>query len=63
MKQPGCFRRINGVSALIFFAVNSAIVVATMLVSTLIPAAPATNLKVRVPGSRYNVTPTPAASV
>ena len=50
-------RRIDGTSALVFFAVNAAVVAVTMVVSTLVPAAPATNKKMVVPGSRFNTTP------
>jgi NADH-quinone oxidoreductase subunit H len=52
--------RINGKMALVLIIVNGVVLVATMLTSTLIPAAPDTNRKIRVPGSRFEKTALPA---
>ena len=52
--------RINGKMALVLIIVNVVVLAVTMVASTLIPAAPDTNRKIRVPGSRFEKTPIPA---
>jgi NADH-quinone oxidoreductase subunit H len=47
---------LNGRLALAMLVSNLILVVVTLLVSRLVPAAPATNRKIRIPGSRYAVT-------
>ena len=42
--------------------VNAVMLIGTMLVSQLIPAAPDTNRRIRVPGSRFEKTPLPAGA-
>jgi NADH-quinone oxidoreductase subunit H len=56
------FMRISGRMALALFIVNIAALAVIMLGSRFIPAAPDTNRKVRIPGSRFNVTPLPAGT-
>lgn len=45
--------RIDGFMALVFVAANLALVAATVAVSLVIPAAPYTNRRLTVPGSRF----------
>jgi len=56
---PRAFMRISGRMALALFAVNIVTVILIVIGSRLIPAAPDTNRKVRIPGSRFNITPLP----
>jgi NADH-quinone oxidoreductase subunit H len=51
---------VTGKMALVLLLVNIAVLVVVMIGSTLIPAAPDTNRKMRIPGSRFNITPLPA---
>ena len=53
---------ITGKMALALLIVNIVVLAVVMIGSTLIPAAPDTNRKVRIPGSRYNITPLPASA-
>ncbi len=53
---------IHGELALALFAANILVLVITMILSTLIPAAPLTNRRMKVLGSRFATTPLPAAS-
>jgi NADH-quinone oxidoreductase subunit H len=54
--------RASGKMAAWLLAVNFVMLIGTMLVSTLIPAAPDTNRRIRVPGSRFERTPLPAGA-
>jgi NADH-quinone oxidoreductase subunit H len=51
---------VTGWMAFWLFLVNIGVLAAVMFGSKLIPAAPDTNRKMRIPGSRFNVTPLPA---
>ena len=52
--------RVTGGMALALLAANVVLIGAAMVLSLMIPAAPATNRKVRIPGSRFARTPLPA---
>jgi NADH-quinone oxidoreductase subunit H len=54
--------RINDKMALALLVVNIVVLVVVMIGSTLIPAAPDTNRKVKIPGSRFNITALPAGT-
>jgi NADH-quinone oxidoreductase subunit H len=51
------FMRLNGWHALILLGMNAALVIGVMVVSTMLPAAPDTNRRIAVPGSRFNPKP------
>jgi NADH-quinone oxidoreductase subunit H len=51
---------VTGKMALALLIVNVVVLAIVMIGSTLIPAAPDTNRKMRIPGSRFNITPLPA---
>jgi len=53
---------VTGKMAAALLAVNIVVLIAVMFGSKLIPAAPDTNRKMRIPGSRFNVTPLPAGT-
>ncbi|MDB5291510.1 MAG: nuoH, partial [Phycisphaerales bacterium] len=53
---------LKGTPALVFFLANIGLLGMTMFVSTMLPAAPDTNRKVRIPGSRFNTTALPAGT-
>ena len=53
---------ITGKMAAVLFVVNVVTMAAIMIGSRFVPAAPDTNRKVRIPGSRFNVTPLPAGT-
>ncbi|HEX4124021.1 MAG TPA: complex I subunit 1 family protein [Tepidisphaeraceae bacterium] len=44
---------LNGYLALALLVANLIVLVATLIISQLVPAAPATNRKIRIPGSRF----------
>ena len=46
--------RLDGLTALIFLAMNCAVALAAMSLSRLLPAAPPVNRRVRVENSRFN---------
>jgi hypothetical protein len=50
---------LTGRLALAMLVSNLILLVVTLLVSRLVPAAPATNRKIRVPGSRYAMAQSP----
>lgn len=52
---------IDGELAAIFFVVNVIVLALIMMISTKLPAAPPTNRKIRIPGSRFLRTPLPAS--
>ena len=52
---------VHGRLGIALLIANVAVLVGSMIVSTLIPAAPATNRRMKVLGSRYQKTPLPAA--
>jgi NADH-quinone oxidoreductase subunit H len=52
---------VGGKMALTLVSVNVLVLVATMLISRLLPAGPNVNRRIRVVGSRFSRTPTPAA--
>ncbi len=54
--------RIGGKLALILLAMNVGLAILSMLVSLIIPAAPETNRKIRIEGSRFEKTPLPAGT-
>ena len=55
--------RIDGKMAVIFFIANIILLAIIMIVSRMLPAAPDTNKRMRIPGSRFNpVTPVTAAT-
>jgi NADH-quinone oxidoreductase subunit H len=51
--------RIDGQLAAIFFIANVILLAVIMIVSRLLPAAPDTNKRMRIPGSRYHPDPLP----
>jgi NADH-quinone oxidoreductase subunit H len=53
---------VPGGMALTLLIVNVVVLVVTMITSTLIPAAPDTNRKIHIPGSRFDRTPLPAGA-
>ena len=55
--------RVTDKMALVLVIVNLIVLAVTMLASTLIPAAPDTNRKIKVPGSRFEKTPVPAGAI
>ena len=55
--------RIGGKMALVLLIMNIALTAAVMAVSRLLPAAPQTNRKIRVAGSRFETTPVAGATV
>jgi len=54
---------IDGYTALVLFAGNIAVLAGAMIISMFLPAAPLTNRKVRIPGSRFNRGPLTAKPV
>jgi NADH-quinone oxidoreductase subunit H len=54
--------RVSTKMAAALLVVNAVMLIGTMIVSTLIPAAPDTNRRVVVPGSRFNRLPTPTGA-
>lgn len=58
---PRAYMRLSGRMALALLLVNVVTLAIVMGVSLIIPAGPDTNRKVRVPGSRFDRTPLPAA--
>jgi NADH-quinone oxidoreductase subunit H len=54
---PRAFMRVSGSMAVALLAANAVLVVATMLLSRVIPAAPDTNRRIAVPNSRFRHTP------
>ncbi|MGB7160240.1 MAG: complex I subunit 1 family protein [Tepidisphaeraceae bacterium] len=54
------FMRMPGKMALALLVANVVLLAVTMIVSTLIPAGPDTNRKIKIAGSRYARTPLPA---
>lgn len=56
------YMRVSGWMAFWLLAANAVVLAATMVASTLIPAAPDTNRKIKVPGSRFNKIPAPVAA-
>ena len=48
-------------TAVIFLAANIGLLIVMLFVSKLLPAPPATNRRLVIPGSRYNKTALPAA--
>jgi NADH-quinone oxidoreductase subunit H len=56
------FMRVPGKMALAFLVANVVLLAVTMVVSTLIPAGPDTNRKIKVAGSRFDRTPLPAGA-
>ena len=55
------FGRINGRMALALLVANAALLGITMVVSMLLPPAPETNRKIRIPNSRFSRTPLPGS--
>jgi NADH-quinone oxidoreductase subunit H len=53
---------VNGRDAIAFLVMNIAIVFAVFAAAMLLPAAPDTNRKIHVAGSRYSSTPLPAGT-
>ncbi len=53
---------LSGTAALALFGANVAVVLGAGVVSLVLPAAPPTNRRLAVAGSRYGVTPHPAAT-
>ena len=60
---PHSYGRIGGRETLVLFVGNVVTLFFTMLLSTIIPAAPATNRRVRISNSRFRVTPLPGTPV
>ena len=56
------FMRVSGKMALVLLVVNIVVLVVTMVVSTLIPAAPDTNRKLKLAGSRFSPPPQAGAA-
>ncbi len=56
------YMRVSGRMALVLLVVNVIVLAVTMIASTLIPAAPDTNRRIKVPGSRFNKAPAVAAT-
>jgi NADH-quinone oxidoreductase subunit H len=50
---------ISGKMALVLLAVNALTLVIIMISSVLLPKAPDTNRRIRIPGSRFNIVPAP----
>jgi NADH-quinone oxidoreductase subunit H len=59
-RSPDARLWVTGTMALVLLAVNAVLLVGFFLMSQLIPAAPDTNRRIRVPGSRFQHTPLPA---
>jgi NADH-quinone oxidoreductase subunit H len=57
------YMRIGGRMALVLLVVNIVLTAVVMAVSRLLPAAPQTNRKIRVAGSRFETTPVAGATV
>jgi NADH-quinone oxidoreductase subunit H len=57
------FMRVSGSMALALLAANVIVTIATMLISVILPAAPDTNHKIRIPNSRFQRTPLPGRRV
>lgn len=57
------YMRIGGKMALVLLVVNVVLTAAVMFVSRLLPAAPQTNRKIRVAGSRFETTPVAGATI
>jgi hypothetical protein len=54
---------MGGKEALIMFGVNVLLILVTMILSKMIPAAPATNRKMAIANSRFLKTPLPGTPV
>jgi NADH-quinone oxidoreductase subunit H len=54
------YMRLPGRMALALLVANVVLLAVTMVISTLIPAGPDTNRKIKIPGSRFEKTPLPA---
>lgn len=61
--EPRAFMRVSGSMALALLAANVVLIAATMFLSRLVPAAPDTNRKIRIPNSRFQRTPRPGGRV
>ena len=61
--EPRAFMRVSGSLAAALLAANVVLVAGTMFLSRLVPAAPDTNRKIRVPNSRFLKTPLPGGRV
>lgn len=59
--NPRAYMRVSGTMALALLAANVVLVAGTMLLSRLVPAAPETNRKIRIPNSRFQRTPLPGS--
>lgn len=57
------YMRIGGKMALVLLVVNVALTAAVMFVSRMLPAAPQTNRKMKIEGSRFETTPVAGATV
>jgi hypothetical protein len=55
------FGRLNGRMALALLVANGALLGITMVASMLVPPAPDTNRKIRIPNSRFARTPLPGS--
>jgi hypothetical protein len=61
--EPGTVMMINGWAAIALLVGNAIVLVLSMGLSTILPAAPATNRKAYVPNSRFSRTPLPCGVV
>ncbi len=59
----GNMMRVGGRMAAILFGVNIGVIIVTAIASFIIPAAPPTNRKIAIPGSRFTRTPLPVPAV
>jgi NADH-quinone oxidoreductase subunit H len=57
------YMRIGGKMAIVLLVVNIALTAAVMAVSRILPAAPLTNRKMKIEGSRFETTPVAGATV
>jgi NADH-quinone oxidoreductase subunit H len=57
------FMRVSGRMALALFVANAALLGITMVVSMVLPPAPETNRRIRVPNSRFGRTPLPGSGM
>src|SRR5687768_11115941 len=57
--NPRAHMRVSGTMALALLVANVVLVAGTMILSRLVPAAPDTNRKIRLPNSRFQRTPVP----
>jgi NADH-quinone oxidoreductase subunit H len=63
LREPGAPLWVDGRMALALLVTNGLVGGLTWLASLLVPPAPATNRRVRVPNSRFNRTPLPGSGV